>query len=125
VAHKLVIILLNVSSNAPMTLSVPFFQATAAAAMDLEVEIYFAAQSAALLRRGFADTLFPSERREKSIYSFMQDAHQAGVKFYACQATLKELGINEENVIPEFDGSCGGAAVIGSICEDGVVTLTY
>src|SRR5690606_5737311 len=99
VAHKLVIILLNVTSNAPMTLSVPFFQATAAAAMDLEVEIYFAAQSAALLRRGFADTLFPSERREKSIYSFMQDAHQAGAKFYACQATPKELGINEENVV--------------------------
>lgn len=124
-AHKIVIMLLNVSPDSPISLGVPFFQASAAAAMDLEVEIYFAARSAALLRRGFAEDLFPSDKREKSVYSFMQDAHQAGAKFYACQSALRSFGIDQRSAIPELDGIYGGAAFISSIAEDGVVTLTY
>lgn len=123
--NKIVIMLLNVRPDAPMSLGVPFFQASAAAAMDLEVEIYFSARAVALLRKGFADTLFASERREKSIYSFMQDAHQAGAKFYACQSALKELGIDKADLIPELDGLQGSVAFIGSIAGEGVVTLTY
>lgn len=124
-AHKIVIMLLNVSPDSPISLGVPFFQASAAAAMDLEVEIYFTARSAALLRRGFAEDLFPSDKREKSVYSFMQDAHQAGAKFYACQSALRSFGIDQSSAIPELDGIYGGAAFISSIAEDGVVTLTY
>lgn len=123
--HKIVIMLLNVNPDSPMSLGVPFFQASAAAAMDLEVEIYFAARSAALLRKGFAENLFPSDKREKSVYSFMQDAHQVGAKFYACQSSLRSLGIDQSSTIPELDGIYGGAAFINSIAEDGVVTLTY
>lgn len=123
--HKIVIMLLNVSPDSPMSLGVPFFQASVAAAMDLEVEVYFAARSATLLRKGFAENLFPSDAREKSIYSFMRDAHQAGARFYACQSTLTLLGIDQNSAIPELDGIYGGAAFISSIAEDGVVTLTY
>lgn len=122
---KVVIMLLNANPDIPATLGSPFYQATAAAAMDLEVEIYFASRAAALLRKGVAEQLYPGERREKSIYSFMQDAHAAGVRFYACGAALDENGIDDDSAIPELDEVRGGSAFIDAATQDHVLTLTY
>lgn len=124
-ANKVVIMLLNANPDIPATLGAPFFQATVAACMDLEVEVYFASRTASLLRKGVADDLYPGQERQKSIYSFMQDAHQAGAKFFLCGGAMSENGITRENAIPELDGVLGGAAFIGEAAEDGVVTLTY
>lgn len=124
-AKKVIIMLLNANPEIPATLGSPFFQATAAASMDLEVEIYFASRAAALLRKGVAAQLFPGEKREKSIYDFMRDAHEAGARFYACGAALAENGVDEDSAIPELDDIRGGAAFIGEAIRDDVVTLTY
>ncbi|MBD3618347.1 MAG: DsrE family protein [Chromatiales bacterium] len=124
-AEKLIIMLLNVNPERPGTLGAPFFQATVAAAMDLEVEIYFAGPSAKFLVKGFADALYPGTAGEKSLYSFMQDAHEAGAKFYVCAGAMDENELNEDNAIPELDGPRGGAAFISEAAEDGVLTLTY
>ncbi len=123
--RKIVIMLLNASPDVPASLGSPFFQATSAASMDLEVDIYFASRAAALLRQGVAESLYPGAKREKSIYSFMQDAHNAGARFYACGAALEENGISAETAIPELDEVRGGAAFISTAIDDGVVTLTY
>lgn len=124
-AHKVVIMLLNASPDHPATLGAPFFQATVAAAMDLDVEINYAARAASLLRKGVAEKLFPGYEQSKSIYEFMCDAHRAGARFYLCGGAMKEHGITEETAIPELDGVRGGAAFIGEAVEDGVLTLTY
>ena len=124
-AEKIVIMLLNSNPDIPATLGAPFFQATVAAAMDLEVDIYFASRCASLLRKGVADQLYPGKERQKSVYSFMQDAHEAGAKFYLCGGAMKENDINDETAIPELDDIRGGAAFIAESIEDGVVTLTY
>lgn len=124
-AQKILIMLLNANPADPTTLGSPFFQAAAAASMDLEVEVYFAGRAAALLRQGVAENLFPGDKGEKSIYAFMQDAHRAGARFYACGGALEENGIEPDNAIPELDAVRGGGAFISATVEDGVVTLTY
>lgn len=124
-ADKIVIMLLNLNPDVPGTLGAPFFQATVAAAMDLEVDMYFAARTTRLLIKGFAENIHPGEAKEKSVYSFMQDAHEAGVKFYACAGAMAEHDLTRENAIPELDGIRGGGAFVGEIVEDNVVTLTY
>jgi predicted peroxiredoxin len=122
---KIVIMLLNANPDIPATLGSPFFQATAAAALDLEVEVFFASRAASLLRKGVAENLYPGVQKAKSLYSFMQDAHQAGVKFYACGAALDENGIEEDTCIPELDDVRGGISFISAAVEEGVLTLTY
>jgi len=124
-ADKIVIMLLTVDLDRYGTLGAPFFQATVAAAMDLEVEIYFAGESTRLLIRGFAETIHPGTAREKSVYSFMQDAHDAGARFYACAGAMAENGLTVENAIPEMDGMRGGGGFIAEVIEPNVVTLTY
>ncbi len=124
-ADKVIIMLLNIDLERPGTLGAPFFQATVSAAMDLEVEIYFAGPSARLLVQGVADELFPGQTKQKSLYSFMQDAHEAGARFYVCAGAMDEHELNANNAIPEFGGCRGGAAFISEATEDGVLTLTY
>lgn len=124
-ADKVVIMLLNINPERPGTLGAPFFQATVAAAMDMDVEIYFAGPSARLLIQGVADDLYPGEGQTKSLISFMEDAHEAGVKFYVCAGAMDENGLNESNAIAQLDGNRGGAAFIAEAAEDNVVTLTY
>ncbi len=124
-SEKIVVMLLNLDLEAAGTLGAPFFQATVAAAMDIEVEIYFAARTTRLLIKGVADKIFPGSAKEKSVYSFMQDAHEAGVKFYACAGAIDENGLTLDNAIEELDGVRGGGAFIGEVVEEGVATLTY
>ncbi|MFO8155646.1 MAG: DsrE family protein [Pseudomonadota bacterium] len=117
--------LLNTDPDRPASLGAPFFQAIVAASMDLEVSIYFAARNVALLRQGVAEALHPGKDKEKSVYSFMQDAHEAGVRFYACGGALGEHGVTPDNRIPELDDVAGGATFITEIIEPETVTLTY
>ncbi len=124
-ADKVVIMLMNANPDIPATLGAPFFQATVAACMDLEVEVYFASRTASLLRQGVAEALYPGQEKQKSVYSFMQDAHEAGAKFFLCGGAMEENGIGKDNAIPELDGVVGGAAFIGEAIEDNVLTLTY
>lgn len=124
-ADKLVIMLLNINPDRPGTLGAPFFQAAVAAAMDMEVEIYFAGPSAQLLVKGVAERLYPGSARKKSLYAFMQEAHEAGARFYVCAGAMGEHELNEHNAIPELDGARGGAAFISAAGEEGVLTLTY
>ncbi len=124
-ADKIVIMLLTLDLDRYGTLGAPFFQATVAAAMDLEVEIYFAGESTRLLITGFAEAIHPGTAREKSVYSFMQDAHEAGARFYACAGAMQENGLTLENAIPEMDGMRGGGGFIAEVVEPNVVTLTY
>ncbi|APZ43401.1 DsrE family protein [Acidihalobacter ferrooxydans] len=124
-ADKIVIMLLNLDLNVPGTLGAPFFQATVAAAMDIEVEIYFAARTTRLLIRGEAEKIYPGNAQQKSVYSFMQDAHESGARFYACAGAMDENGLTLDNAIAELDGVRGGGAFIGEVVEDNVATLTY
>lgn len=123
--EKVVIMLLNITPERPGTLGAPFFQATVAAAMDMEVEIYFAGPTARLLIRGIAEKFYPGNAGEKSLYSFMQDAHEAGAKFYVCAGAMDENEVTLENAIPELDGHRGGAAFISEAAEQDVLALTY
>ena len=92
----------------PELLATPFYQAAAAAAMDVPVEIYFTARSVYLLVAGVAEGLRASRHFDKTIGQTMQEAHEHGAKFYVCTTALHAQGINPKNLIPECSGH-GGA----------------
>jgi len=125
VSDKLVIMLLNISPDQPHLCGTPFFQAAAAAAMDVEVEIYFASQATRLLVKGVAERIHPSDNKAKSVYGFMQDAAQLGVKFFACGGALDAYAITPEMLIPEYTGSAGATAYICRVMDDEWKSITY
>lgn len=92
----------------PELLATPFFQAAAAAAMDIPVEIYCTARSVHLLMPGVAQSLRASSRFEKTILQSMQEAVAHGATLYACTDALHAQGLDPKNLIPECSGH-GGA----------------
>jgi len=121
-ADKLMIVMVNTDPSDPAELGAPFFQAAVAAAMDYEVEVILTGRAGELARRGVAEKLFVKEGSVKSVYDFMKDAHEAGVRFKVCTPTLDLWG---NDLIPEIEETIGGAYVIEQAMDDRVVTFTY
>ncbi|MCX7239085.1 MAG: DsrE family protein [Burkholderiales bacterium] len=110
-AHQvggIAILLWAADPEQPQLLATPFFQAAAAAAMDIPVEIYFSARSVHLLVPGVAEKLRASESFEKTILEAMQEAVAHGATLYACTDALRAQGLDPKHLIAECRGH-GGA----------------
>ncbi len=125
-ARKLLIVMVNTDPRNGEELGAPFFQASVAAAMDYEVEVVCTATSGRLMMKGVAERLHVKEGSPKSVYDFIRDAHEAGVKFYCCSPNLDLFNMTEADLIPECSGIVGGAHVIEQVMEDDDLrVLTY
>ncbi|RMD70743.1 MAG: peroxiredoxin [Gammaproteobacteria bacterium] len=120
--NKLMIVMVNTDPSNASELGAPFFQATVAAAMEYEVEVILTGRSGELAIKGVAEKLHIKEGSPKSVYDFMKDAHEAGVKFKACTPTIELWG---ENFIPEIEETVGAAYVISEAMDEDTVTFTY
>ena len=103
----LAVLLWSADPQDPVRLATPFFHASAAAAMDAEVEIYFSARSVLLLQPGVADALYASDDRRKSIGAYMREATSFGARFFACGDALAAHGLRPDALLP--DVAPGGA----------------
>jgi uncharacterized protein len=103
----------------------PFSHAAAAAAMDVNVEVYFTSRSVRLLVRGVADAIYAAEDRSKSIYGFMRNASEMGSKFFACPDAVAAHGIDKAMLIPECAGFAGSAAFMSRAVDDEWNVLVY
>ena len=121
-ANKLMIVMVNTDPKNSAELGAPFFQATVAAAMEYEVEVILTAGAGELAKRGVAEKLHVKEGSSKSVYDFIKDAHEAGVKLKVCTPTLELWG---EDLIPEIEETVGGSYVIQQAMDDNTVTFTY
>ncbi|MEL7490983.1 MAG: DsrE/DsrF/DrsH-like family protein [Pseudomonadota bacterium] len=125
-ADKLVIIMANTDPRNGEELGAPIFQATVAAAMEYEVEVICTATAGQLLKKGVAENLVVKEGSPKTVYDFIKDAHEAGVKFACCSPNLDLFDMTKEDLVPECSGIVGGAYLIEEIMEnDDCRVLTY
>ena len=120
--NKLLIVMVNTDPSNGAELGAPFFQATVAAAMEYEVEVILTARAGELAIKGVADKLYVQEGSPKSVYDFIKDAHEAGVRFKVCTPTLELWG---KDLIPEIEETVGGAYVISEAMDENTVTFTY
>ena len=119
---KLIIVMANTDPRNGEELGAPIFQATVAAAMEYEVDVICTATSGRLMKKGVAQSLVVKEGSPKTVYDFIKDAHEAGVKFKVCTPTLELWG---RDLIPEIEETVGGAYIISQAMDDDTVTFTY
>jgi len=124
-SNKLLIVMANTDPRNGEELGAPIFQASVAAAMDYEVEVVCTATSGRLMKKGVAEKLFVKEGSSKSVYDFIKDAHEAGVKFFCCSPNLDLFDMSKDDLIPECSGIIGGAYMIEEIMEGDCKVLTY
>ncbi len=124
-AKKLLIVMANTDPRNGEELGAPIFQASVAAAMDYDVEVICTATSGSLMKKGVAEKLTVKPGSPKSVYDFIKDAHEAGVKFYCCSPNLDLFNMTKDDLIPECSGVVGGAYMIEEIMEGDCKVLTY
>lgn len=122
---QLAILLWATSPDAPHLCATPFFNAAVAAALDVEVEIYFTSGSVRLLAKGVAEHLDTGPRQRKTAYDFMRHAAGHGVKFYACSHALEEHGLAAGDLIPETTGVAGAATYMARCMDESWATLVF
>ncbi len=95
----------------PERSATPIYLATTAAAMDVEVGIYFTVNGPTLLKKGVAEELIVPKHdgHGAPLRRFIDQALDMGVKFYVCQPSLDLHGLTQDDLI---DGVAmiGGAA---------------
>jgi hypothetical protein len=95
-------------TEAPTRSATVFFLAAAAAAMDIEVGIYFTQFGPTLLQKGVAEAL-AIKKGGATLRHFLDQAVDLGVKLYVCQPSLD---LNDLKMQDLMDGvqMIGGAA---------------
>lgn len=124
-ADKLAILVWAADPGRPELCATPFYFAAAAAAMDVEVEMYFTARSVELLRRGVAETLQAAAGSGKSVADFRREAVGFGAKLFVCPTALASHGVGEDELIPGLAGHAGAAAFIGRTLDPAWRTLSF
>lgn len=122
---KLLIVMANTDPRNGEELGAPFFQASVAAAMDYDVEVICTATAGRLMKKGEAEKLTVKPGSPKTVYDFIKDAHEAGVKFYCCSPNLDLFNMTKDDLIPECSGIVGGAYMIEEVMEGDCKVLTY
>ncbi|MBL8489874.1 MAG: DsrE family protein [Rhodocyclaceae bacterium] len=122
---RLALLLWSADPERPELCAAPFVHATAAAAIDCEVEIHFSGRAVRLLVAGVADRLHPSSEREVSVLHFMRQAADLGVTFLACAMALKAHVAADEILIAEYGGTAGAAAFVARALDPDWATLVY
>ena len=123
--QHLAILLWATDPDLPHLCATPFFHAAAAAAMDVEVEIHFAAKSVRLLVPGVAAQLRASPRVGFTVYEHMRQAKQHGARFIACIDALEAHQVDRHALIPEVSGFGGASAFVGRALDPDWAVLTF
>ena len=123
--QKLLIVLVNTDPRNAEELGSPIYQAAVAAAMDYEVEVICTATAGRLMRRGVAEGLTVKPGSQKTVYDFIREAHELGVKFLACSGNLELFDMSEADLIPECAGLVGAAYLVDRAMSDDCRVLTY
>ncbi len=102
----------------PERTATPFFLATAAAAMDNEVAIYFTMNGPQCLAKENVDKIVIPRKGGggKPLSYFVNQAQEAGVRFLVCQPSLDLHGYTLDDLIEGVE-MIGGAAFNEMACE--------
>jgi len=126
VTRKLIIIMANSDPRNGEELGAPIFQASVAAALDYEVEVVCTATAGKLMKKGVAERLVIKPGSPRTLYDFIKDACEAGVKFYCCSPNIDPYDTRSDELIPECGGIIGSARLIEEIMErEDVKVLSY
>ena len=92
-------------------MATPIYLASAAAAMDMDVSIYFTVHGPSMLRKGVPETVRVQKVDGDGalIGHFLDQARELGVRFLVCQPSLELNGMTMNDVIEGVE-MIGGAA---------------
>lgn len=121
-SEKLLVVVTNSDPRNPCEIIEPIYNATVAASMDYNVELIFSGRAGEILVNGVAEEIPTLKDEGKTIYTLLQNAHEAGVQIKASKHLTLRWG---EDLIPEVDDIIGAGYIISEVMGNTTETMTY
>ncbi len=108
-SQKKILIIQTSGVREPRRTYAPLYLATTAAAMDMEVTVWFTMEGVSLLRRGAAEAIELVEGSGVTLRTWMDRAQKAGVKFLSCAQAMEGERLTTDDLIEncEIAGAAG------------------
>lgn len=103
--------------SVPERAATPFVMAQAAAALDLQVEMYFTAQAVRLLDVAQAQQLIGFGSERASLAQHLRATQDAGVRMLACSQALHAQALARESLHPACAGLGGAVQFMSRAAE--------
>lgn len=123
--HSLALLLWSADLAAPHRVATPFVMAQAAAALDMEVELYFTAQSVHLLTPLAGTQVVGFGPEQRPLADYLAEVHQLGIKLYACSQALHAAGLKREDLTPLCKGLGGAVQFMNRTADPAWRTLVF
>jgi len=106
---KKLLILQTSGVREPRRTYAPLYIATTAAAMDMDVTIWFTMEGVSLLRQGAAEKIELVEGSGVTLKTWLDRAQKAGVKFLSCAQAMEGESLHKDELIEgcELAGAAG------------------
>jgi predicted peroxiredoxin len=109
--------------NDPGRSATPFFLAASAAAMEVEVGIYFTMYGPQLLQKSVVDKIGPKGDRGQPLAYFIRQATELGVRLWVCQPSLDLNDLTIEELVDGVEMIGGAAFNECAMTADAVVSF--
>jgi len=122
---RLIIQLWQASLANPQLAATPFFFASAAAAMDMHVEVHVLGASVEMFIKNNSarHQMIPPMNRKLS--DFIDDAVRTGVQFYACSTAMRDRQLSLEDLTDGFGEIIGMVTMLGRATQENTTVLTF
>lgn len=120
---KKILIIQSSGLREPKRTYAPLFLALTAAALGMDVAVWFSMEGVTQLRRGAAERVQLVQGSGVTLRTWLDEAREAGVNLLACQQAMEVEGLTEDDLV---DGvTIVGAAGILDRCLDADHTMYF
>ena len=122
---RLIIQLWQASLANPQLAATPFFFASAAAAMDMHVEVHVLGASVEMFIKDNParhQTIPPMNRK---LSDSIDDAVRTGVKFHACSTAMRDRQLSLEDLTDGFGEIIGMVTMLDRATQENTTVLTF
>ena len=107
--QKKVLIIQTSGTREPRRTYAPLYLATTAAAMDMDVTVWFTMEGVSLLKKGAAEQIELVQGSGITLKTWMDRAQNAGVKFLSCAQAMEGESLSTDDLIEgcELAGAAG------------------
>ncbi|MHB1389885.1 MAG: DsrE family protein [Thermoleophilia bacterium] len=120
---KKILILQTSGVREPKRTYAPLYIATSAAAMDMEVTVWFTMEGVTLLKQGAAESIELVPGSGVTLKTWMDRARQAGVKFLVCAQAMEGETLSLADLVPDCELAGAASIVDLSLEADQVFTF--
>jgi predicted peroxiredoxin len=122
---RLIIQLWQASLSQPQLAATPFFFASAAAAMDMHVEVHVLGASIEMFVKNNDKRHQAIPPLNRKLSEFIDDAVRTGVRFYACSTAMRDRHLELSDLTEGFGEVIGMVTMLDRATQENTTVLTF